>query len=71
MNKNDPCYASYVQILREELVPAMGCTEPIAIAYAAARARQVLGALPELMMTGSSQPFMRASLPAAAQARSI
>ncbi len=49
MNKNDPCYASYVQILREELVPAMGCTEPIAIAYAAARARQVLGALPERM----------------------
>ena len=49
MNKNDPCYASYVQILREELVPAMGCTEPIAIAYAAARARQVLDALPERM----------------------
>ena len=49
MNANNPCYAAYVQILREELVPAMGCTEPIAIAYAAAKARQVLGALPERM----------------------
>ena len=30
-------YQYYVDILKEELVPAMGCTEPIAIAYAAAR----------------------------------
>ncbi len=36
-------YAQYVKILKEELVPAMGCTEPIAIAYAAAKARAVLG----------------------------
>ncbi|MBQ6973155.1 MAG: serine dehydratase subunit alpha family protein [Synergistaceae bacterium] len=36
-------YGSYIAILREELVPAMGCTEPIAIAYAAAKAREVLG----------------------------
>lgn len=40
-------YATYVQILKEELVPAMGCTEPIAIAYAAAKAREVLGAVPD------------------------
>ncbi len=39
--------AAYVRILREELVPAMGCTEPIAVAYAAAKCREVLGALPE------------------------
>lgn len=40
-------YTQYVQILNEELVPAMGCTEPIAIAYAAARARDILGKMPE------------------------
>lgn len=39
---NDTCYKNYVQILKEELVPAMGCTEPIAIAYGAAFARDVL-----------------------------
>ena len=38
---------TYLDILREELVPAMGCTEPIAIAYAAALARDTLGAMPE------------------------
>lgn len=41
---------SYVSILREELVPATGCTEPIALAYAAARLREVLGALPERIL---------------------
>ena len=40
-------YDCYVHILEEELVPAMGCTEPIALAYAAAVARKTLGALPE------------------------
>ena len=36
-------YDNYIAILRDELVPAMGCTEPIAIAYAAAKARAILG----------------------------
>ncbi len=45
MNKAD-LYAKYSDILREELIPAMGCTEPIAIAYAAAKAREVLGKEP-------------------------
>jgi len=38
---------AYISILREELVPATGCTEPIALAYAAARLREALGAMPE------------------------
>lgn len=41
---------NYIRILREELRPAMGCTEPIAIAYAAARARDVLGAMPDRLL---------------------
>lgn len=40
------CYDEYVAILKEELVPAMGCTEPIAVAYAAAIARGRLGEMP-------------------------
>lgn len=47
MKRTDKIYTTYVQILKEELVPAMGCTEPIAIAYAAAKAREVLGKMPE------------------------
>ena len=50
MDKNDIRYTNYVQILREELKPAMGCTEPIAIAYAAAKAAEVLGEVPDRML---------------------
>lgn len=39
MNKNSAEYKNYVKILKEELVPAQGCTEAIALAYAAAKAR--------------------------------
>ena len=46
-----PCYA---HILNQELVLALGCTEPIAIAYAAATARDTLGCMPEKMMVGCS-----------------
>jgi L-cysteine desulfidase len=42
-----PHYEDYLNILKEELIPAMGCTEPIAIALAAAKARDALGAAPE------------------------
>jgi L-cysteine desulfidase len=47
MQKHDAAYKAYVQILKEELVPAMGCTEPIAVAYCAAKAKEALGAIPE------------------------
>ena len=46
MEISDVKYSQYLQILREELLPAMGCTEPIAMAYAAAKARQTLGEMP-------------------------
>lgn len=44
---NQALYSAYVKILEEELVPAMGCTEPIAVAYAAALARKALGEMPQ------------------------
>lgn len=47
MKPGDDLYQKYIAILQEELRPAMGCTEPIALAYAGAKARQVLGALPD------------------------
>ncbi len=47
MLKSDPRYSAYVAILKNQLIPAMGCTEPIAIAYAAAVARRALDEEPE------------------------
>ena len=43
---NSALYENYLSILKHELVPALGCTEPIAIAYASAKAVQVLGEFP-------------------------
>lgn len=43
---NRKIYNEYVTILESELVPALGCTEPIALAYAAAKAKEVLGKMP-------------------------
>ena len=43
---NQEKYTQFAQILREELIPAMGCTEPISIAYAAAKARELLKETP-------------------------
>ena len=54
MNQADQRYHHFVQILREELVPAMGCTEPIAIAYGAAKCREVLGGLPDEVVVAAS-----------------
>lgn len=47
-------YETYVRILSRELVCAMGCTEPIALAYCAAKARSVLGSLPERIKVEAS-----------------
>lgn len=47
MERNSEKYSTYLQILRKELIPALGCTEPIAVAYCAAIAGKTLGSLPE------------------------
>jgi L-cysteine desulfidase len=57
MNHTDK--RAYLHILQEELIPAMGCTEPIAIAYAAAKARQVLGSLPDRVRIDASDNIIK------------
>lgn len=47
-------YDTYVRILKEELVPALGCTEPIALAYASAKAGETLGTFPEHLTVACS-----------------
>ncbi len=47
MEKTSILYTTYLEIMRRELVPAMGCTEPIAVAFCAAKARAILGEMPE------------------------
>ena len=59
MNKSDVKYQAYIKILEEELVPAMGCTEPIALAYGAAKAREVLGCIPEKVYIGVSGSIIK------------
>ena len=59
MTKENAKYHAYVQILKEELVPAMGCTEPIALAYGAAKAREVLGCLPERVVVEASGSIIK------------
>ena len=59
MKRTDEKYQAYVKILEEELVPAMGCTEPIALAYAAAKARETLGCMPEKVEIGASGSIIK------------
>ena len=59
MNKEDSLYSIYVQILKEELVMAMGCTEPIAISYACAKATQVLDNLPDRIVVKASGSIIK------------
>ncbi|MBQ3390700.1 MAG: serine dehydratase subunit alpha family protein [Firmicutes bacterium] len=54
MERDNIIYQTYVKILERELVLAMGCTEPIALAYCAAKARSVLGELPERIIVEAS-----------------
>jgi hypothetical protein len=54
MERNSILYQQYVSILKEELRPAMGCTEPIALAYAGALACDLLGAVPERVLVAVS-----------------
>ena len=49
----------FTEILKEELVPAMGCTEPIALAYAGAKAREVLGTLPDRILIEASGSIIK------------
>ena len=59
MKKTDTKYQAFIQILREELIPAMGCTEPIALAYAAAIARDTLEAIPERIEVEASGSLIK------------
>lgn len=59
MKKGDFKYISYINILKEELIPAMGCTEPIALAYAAAKARETLGQLPDRVVIDASGSIIK------------
>ena len=54
MERDSILYQQYISILKEELRPAMGCTEPIALAYAGALARQLLDAEPEKVLVAVS-----------------
>ena len=54
MERSDIVYRTYLEILRRELASAMGCTEPVALAYCAAVARAALGALPDRITVEAS-----------------
>lgn len=59
MEKNSLIYQSYIKILEEELIPAMGCTEPIALAYGASRCRDLLGKIPESVKVYASGSIIK------------
>lgn len=52
-------YKTYINILKEDLIPAFGCTEPIAIAYAAANAREILGDIPDKIIVKASGSIIK------------
>lgn len=52
-------YNKYIQLLNQEMVKALGCTEPIAVALAGAKAREVLGKMPEKIVIKCSQNIVK------------
>lgn len=59
MDRNHKKYQAYIDILREELITAMGCTEPIALAYGAAKCRSVLGRKPDAVEVWASGSIIK------------
>ena len=59
VSKDDLSYEAHINILQQELIQALGCTEPIAIAYASAKAREVLGKLPEKIVIKCSKSIIK------------
>lgn len=51
--------ADFKELIRKELIPAMGCTEPIAIAYASAKAREILGSIPTKITANLSSNIIK------------
>lgn len=54
MERSSKLYQQYVEIMKKELIPAMGCTEPIAISYVTAKARDILGCMPDEILVEAS-----------------
>ena len=59
MEKTDRIYKAYMDILKEELKAAMGCTEPISLAYAGALARKCLGEVPDRVIVKVSGSIIK------------
>lgn len=59
MSNADFDFNLFTEILKEELIPAMGCTEPIALAFAGAKAREVLGEIPESVIVEASGSIIK------------
>ncbi len=59
MERTSVFYKQFLNILAEELVPAMGCTEPIALAYAGAKAREILGEMPDKVVIHASGSIIK------------
>ncbi|WP_159520674.1 L-cysteine desulfidase family protein [Sunxiuqinia indica] len=59
MEKTDLQYSAYLNIIREELIPAMGCTEPMSIAYSSAVATKILEKMPERVLVEASDNIIK------------